>query len=60
MVQARTLFVMDDLDLHLQDLDLDLQGHNTLLARNRTIRATFTIFTQDMQHDSGKNAILYG
>ena len=32
IVGARTLFIMGDLDLHLQCYDLDLQVHNTLLV----------------------------
>ena len=32
MVGVRTLFIMGDLDLHLQGHDYDVQGHNTVSA----------------------------
>ncbi len=68
MVGARTLSIMDDLDLHLQGHDLDLKGQNTLTFKVitscfrdnlGTIQATFLIFTQDMQHGKDKYLIYY-
>ena len=49
MAGARTISIIRDFDLHHQDNDLDLQGHNTGKNDNiRTIQATCTIFTLEM------------
>ncbi len=49
------------LDLHLQDHDLDFQGHVTIFSNDysRMIEATFTKVAPDVPHGSGKNPLHY-